>query len=974
MHVDDYINKLRNFATLENAHRQRHIQGRETANPNEQRFISLPRGGTFVNTALGSLQFGCPPETIKDSMSMGLKLPTHFVLPQTWFDVSTGINCAEFEFPAYFNFFIKKQRINLIVHKHVEPRIREVFKLTLLGPDDVKMPLHFSTRVPREAYPDLNKEMSNFRVNPFTGQALTVDTILEFTHFDDNGVATLEQLVEDGKNPDDTPKMRKVCVEIKELPDESAYEVFEDGVSMGKVADKVVLTPDHPALREKERREREMKEGALNSPTPSPLASASASASGAGAGAGSAGSGSAPAATTASAFAPAPTTASAFAPPSTFAPASSSSSSSSSATPLRNNLGLATVLETSSDLKVGGVSGAGGRVTAPPPSSSLPWTAPPSSRRVSFSSPHAISTLDAADGTKTEIFVPPPFGVTMLGVSDGFDAQGTTTGMVIWMNRRGYMVDPPPYSSHLLKSYGIQPRLIKGVILTHCHADHDAGTFQKILEEEQIVLITTQVILDCFVAKYKAISNLGDVLDRLFVPRPAIVGDLTAVYGGYIEFFYSLHSIPCVGFVAHCNGKSLIYSGDTYNDEAGIKRLYEKGLMTKERCEKLVNFQWHHDFILHEAGVPPIHTPFSTLVALPPDVKQRLRVVHTNPGKFPKEVIAAGLQMVRVGPEHTYTISRDSAPHAEAMEVLDLVASLEWFSDFPIHRAIELVQAARKYRFNPGEVIIEQGSVGDDRIYFIAMGLVKVVIGSRFIRDMTVGDHFGEMSVVLGTARSATIRAESACELIGFDKHDFLHLARGTQALEKLQKIAMLQKEPSWQVFGENSALVRFTPSQKNMFLSMVTQRSVSAGEVIWSEQTETDQAILIVNGQFQFQGSKTVFSRGEMIGDMRVLSEPTKPCDPPILNRHTLCALTDGFVCSISKSNLHQFFQKNPGIMVFMKDRYFIDTIQGEASLATSPSFVVAPSSNPSTSTTSSTSTTTPSTSTSPATITPSS
>ena len=64
--------------------------------------------------------------------------------------------------------------------------------------------------------------------------------------------------------------------------------------------------------------------------------------------------------------------------------------------------------------------------------------------------------------------------------SDGFDKGGTTTGFVVWMNRRGIMVDPPPHSGTHLKKHGINPRLIKGVILTHCHADHDAGTFQKV--------------------------------------------------------------------------------------------------------------------------------------------------------------------------------------------------------------------------------------------------------------------------------------------------------------------------------------------------------------------------------------------------------------------------------------------------------------------------------------------------------------
>lgn len=112
----------------------------------------------------------------------------------------------------------------------------------------------------------------------------------------------------------------------------------------------------------------------------------------------------------------------------------------------------------------------------------------------------------------------------------------------------------------------------------HCHADHDAGTFQKILEEGKVVVITSEVVMNSFITKYSAISGLEEsFLRKLFVFRPAQIGQKIAVYGGHLEFFYSLHSIPCVGFAAYCNGKSMVYSGDSFNDHAGIEKFYEMG-------------------------------------------------------------------------------------------------------------------------------------------------------------------------------------------------------------------------------------------------------------------------------------------------------------------------------------------------------------------------------------------------------------
>jgi glyoxylase-like metal-dependent hydrolase (beta-lactamase superfamily II) len=48
------------------------------------------------------------------------------------------------------------------------------------------------------------------------------------------------------------------------------------------------------------------------------------------------------------------------------------------------------------------------------------------------------------------------------------------------------MVDPPPFSGTSLREFGIPPNIIDKIIITHCHADHDAGSFQKILMAHQV--------------------------------------------------------------------------------------------------------------------------------------------------------------------------------------------------------------------------------------------------------------------------------------------------------------------------------------------------------------------------------------------------------------------------------------------------------------------------------------------------------
>lgn len=73
-------------------------------------------------------------------------------------------------------------------------------------------------------------------------------------------------------------------------------------------------------------------------------------------------------------------------------------------------------------------------------------------------------------GPDTKLFAPPMFGVTVLGSSHGFDPKGSTSGYVLWVNRRGVMIDPPPHSSSILEQNQIHPSVIDAVIVTHCHA------------------------------------------------------------------------------------------------------------------------------------------------------------------------------------------------------------------------------------------------------------------------------------------------------------------------------------------------------------------------------------------------------------------------------------------------------------------------------------------------------------------------
>jgi glyoxylase-like metal-dependent hydrolase (beta-lactamase superfamily II) len=245
-------------------------------------------------------------------------------------------------------------------------------------------------------------------------------------------------------------------------------------------------------------------------------------------------------------------------------------------------------------------------------------------------SSHYVEALVTAEPPPT--FHPPSFGVTVLGNSHGFDKSGSVSGYVLWVNGRGIMIDPPPYSSATLEREGIRPRTIVGIILTHCHADHDAGAFQKVLTGSPVVVITTPTIYKSFIRKYAALSALSPALLRhSHRYKPAVIGQPLRFQGATFHFTYTLHTIPCVGFRVEWRGKSMVFTGDHFNSPPAIDKLQETGVLSKGRADDLRNLPLQDtDLLLHEAGAPPIHTPLDVLLQLPKHVKKRLYVVHTS--------------------------------------------------------------------------------------------------------------------------------------------------------------------------------------------------------------------------------------------------------------------------------------------------------------------------------------------------------
>ena len=132
-----------------------------------------------------------------------------------------------------------------------------------------------------------------------------------------------------------------------------------------------------------------------------------------------------------------------------------------------------------------------------------------------------------------------------------------------------------------------------------------------------------------------------------------------------------------------------------------------------------------------------------------------------------------------------------------------------WFRRVDLFEALDdnecalLSSAAKKRHFRAGEVIIEQGAQGSS-MFLIVEGVVQVSLENddsdeAVVGNLTIGEVFGEMSLLTGARRAATVTAKRPTVLFEINKEIFSEILKKNDAVvESLSQIlASRQQELS---------------------------------------------------------------------------------------------------------------------------------------------------------------------------------
>ena len=110
-------------------------------------------------------------------------------------------------------------------------------------------------------------------------------------------------------------------------------------------------------------------------------------------------------------------------------------------------------------------------------------------------------------------------------------------------------------------------------------------------------------------------------------------------------------------------------------------------------------------------------------------------------------------------------------------EILDVLASLELFSGLDDAALRDLVSEFERVHCTRGDVLMKAGEQADC-IYVVISGRLRIALQTpgepeRVVREVGPGESLGEMALISGEPRSATVRAARDAELLKLSKSGF---------------------------------------------------------------------------------------------------------------------------------------------------------------------------------------------------------
>ena len=108
----------------------------------------------------------------------------------------------------------------------------------------------------------------------------------------------------------------------------------------------------------------------------------------------------------------------------------------------------------------------------------------------------------------------------------------------------------------------------------------------------------------------------------------------------------------------------------------------------------------------------------------------------------------------------------------DALRICEFLKGVEGFKNLTPNELTHVAERMTKRHYMPGEVVITEGEVGHE-LFLVSEGAVKVERGGGEVARLGPGDFFGELALMSGERRNATVIAADPLETYVLGEEDF---------------------------------------------------------------------------------------------------------------------------------------------------------------------------------------------------------
>lgn len=244
----------------------------------------------------------------------------------------------------------------------------------------------------------------------------------------------------------------------------------------------------------------------------------------------------------------------------------------------------------------------------------------------------------------------------------------------------------------------------------------------------------------------------------------------------------------------------------------------------------------------------------------------------------------------------------------EEIEVLSVTAEVQknlgrelpkipLFSDLAPEAFVELMEQCGFIRAAPGQAIIREGE-GGNSFFVVCSGKMKVVKrtdGSELVMAyLQEGAFFGEMALLSGAKRAATVIAEEESELLEISAPVLNALAKRyphvASSLRQFGRQRLLAN-----VMATSELFRPFDKADRKKLVELFKVREVQADEVVVAEGRPTDGLYLLMSGEVEVSLAGkplATLGDGEIFGEMSLLSKTPASATVSARRRSTVLRL----------------------------------------------------------------------------------